>query len=201
MGIIDTLKAYDDSALEYAEATKYGDMKELCDRFLMMLPDKAYILDFGCGSGRDSKYFISKGYIVDAIDGSKNLCDLASDFIGQPVKHMTFDELDEEDKYDGIWACSSILHVERKELPAILEKMLTALKSNGVIYTCFKIGDKYEIKDGKYYNYMTRDILEGMLKELKNESVMIDYFESETKSGVNRPNAHWGNYFIKKPLK
>lgn len=37
------------------------------------------ILDFGCGSGRDTKYFISRGYQVDAIDGSKELAKLLQD--------------------------------------------------------------------------------------------------------------------------
>ena len=68
---------------------------------------------------------------------------------------MKFDELSEESKYDGIWACSSILHVERENLPDILRKMIKALKEDGVIYTCFKIGNQEIVQDGKYYNYIT----------------------------------------------
>ena len=35
---------------------------------------------------------------------------------GIPVKHMLFQDLDEKEVYDGIWACSSILHVPANEL-------------------------------------------------------------------------------------
>ena len=81
----DTLKYYNDNAEKFYEQTKNGDMKEAYNRFLVMLPDKAYILDFGCGSGRDSKYFLEKGYVVKAVDGSEKLCELASEYIGQKV--------------------------------------------------------------------------------------------------------------------
>lgn len=194
----DTLKYYNENAKQYCEATKNGDMTGVYGRFLCFLPDKAYILDFGCGSGRDSKYFLEHGYTVKAIDGSEKLCHLASEYIGQEVECMKFDELSDEKTYDGIWACSSILHVERENLPDILKKMIRALKDNGVIYTCFKIGDTEVVQDGKYYNYMTREILEDMLKEVDPASRIVDYFENGTCSNINRPTAAWGNYLIRK---
>lgn len=194
----DTLKYYNENAKKYCEATKNGDMTGVYSRFLCFLPDNAYILDFGCGSGRDSKYFLEKGYTVKAIDGSEKLCELASDYIGQKVECMKFNELSSVSLYDGIWACSSILHVERENLPDILRKMIKALKDDGVIYTCFKIGDAEIIQDGKYYNYINKDILEDMLKEVDPNSQIVDYFESGAYANVNRPTATWGNYLIKK---
>lgn len=56
--------------------------------FLGKLQEGAYILDFGCGSGRDTKYFLEQGYQVDAIGGSAELCKLASELTGIEVKHM-----------------------------------------------------------------------------------------------------------------
>lgn len=125
-------------------------MKENYDKFLSKIPRESYILDFGCGSGRDSKYFIENGYKVKAIDGSIEMCKLASEYINKDVECMKFDELNEENTYDAIWACSSILHVEKEELPNILNKMIRVLKLNGVIFTAFKKGEGYEIKEGKY---------------------------------------------------
>ncbi len=194
----DTLKYYNENAEKYCEATKYGDMSESYNRFMVLLPDKAYILDFGCGSGRDSKFFLEKGYTVRAIDGSEKLCELASDYIGQKVECMKFDELSDESKYDGIWACSSILHVEREKLPDILRKMIKALKEDGVIFTSFKIGAQEVVQDGKYYNYITREILEEMLEQVDPDSKVVDYFENGTCKNVDRPTATWGSYLIKK---
>ena len=194
----DTLKYYNENAEKFYEQTKNGDMSEAYNRFMVFLPDKAYILDFGCGSGRDSKFFLEKGYIVRAIDGSEKLCELASNNIGQKVDCMKFEELSDESTYDGIWACSSILHVERESLPDILRKMIKALKEDGVIYTSFKIGNKEIIQDGKYYNYITKEILEDMLKQVDQSAFIIDYFESGTCKNIDRPTATWGNYYIKK---
>ena len=69
-----------------------------------MLPLGSRILDFGCGSGQDTKYFLEKGYRVEATDGSDELCKLASAFTGIEVKEMLFQDLDASGKYKGIWA-------------------------------------------------------------------------------------------------
>ncbi len=193
-----TLQYYNEHAESYCEQTKNGDMQSLYEKFLILLPEKSYILDFGCGSGRDSKYFLEHGYKVDAIDGSEKMCELASQYIGQKVNCMKFQELSEVSKYDGIWACSSILHVERDQLSDVLRKMLEAIKEGGIIYTCFKKGDQEEIKEGKYYNYLTKEMLQRLLKEVDPKTQIIDYFESETATNVNRPSTTWGNYLIKK---
>lgn len=84
-----------------------------------------------------AKYFLNQGYQVDAVDGSEKICKAASEYVGIPVRNMLFQELDETEKYDGIWACSSILHVPKDKLPVVLQKMSDALKENGVIYTSF----------------------------------------------------------------
>ena len=191
----DTLKFYNENAEKYCEQTINGDMTEAYNSFMVFLPDKAYILDFGCGSGRDSKFFIEKGYTVRAIDGSKELCKLASKYIGQKV-----DELNDESMYDGIWACSSILHVEREQLPDILRKMIRAIKEDGVIYASFKIGDKEIVQDGKYYNYITKEVFEDMLMRIDPSSKIVEYYETGTCKDVNRPTAAWGNYLIKKKI-
>ncbi len=145
----DTLKYYNDNAQTYFEQTKNAELAKLYDRFLKPLPSDAYILDFGCGSGRDSKYFLDKGYRVDAIDGSTEMCELASEYIKQEVLCKDFEELNEANKYDGIWTCSSILHIEKENLPNILIKMINALKVDGVIYISFKLGTGSKVIEGR----------------------------------------------------
>lgn len=173
-----TLKYYNENAEVYCEQTLILNIQDNYDKFLKHLSKDAYILDFGCGSGRDSKYFIEKGYKVKAIDGSDQMCKFARKYIDQEVTCMNFEELNDINTYDAIWACSSILHVEKENLPNILLKMINAVKPNGIIYASFKIGTGYEIQNGKYYNYLTKKDMVQLLKGINEDIKIIDYFET-----------------------
>ena len=99
-----TIEYYNQNADMFAQGTRLVDFTVVQERFRKMLPVGSRILDFGCGSGRDTKYFLEKGYRVEATDGSAELCKLASAFTGIEVKEMLFQDLDASGKYKGIWA-------------------------------------------------------------------------------------------------
>lgn len=132
-----TIAFYDE---QYAESTAHLDMQKLYDRFEKYLPEGASVLDAGCGSGRDSKHFIEKGYIVTAFDASGIMCEYASMLTGQEVRKLTFQEMDYQDCFDGIWACASLLHVPEDELVSVIKKVIAALKPGGVLYASWKYG-------------------------------------------------------------
>ena len=124
-----TLDYYNQNAETFVSNTVSVDFKQTQDKFVNRLETGDYILDFGCGSGRDTKYFLEAGLRVDAIDGSEELCKIASEYTGIEVKKMLFQELDSDSKYDGIWACSSILHLPKNDLKLVLRKINTALNA------------------------------------------------------------------------
>ena len=126
-----TIAYYNQNASSFIQGTVSVDFQKTQDKFLNVLPGKR-VLDFGCGSGRDTKYFLGNGLAVTAMDGSEELCKYASAYTGIPVKNMIFQDLDEMNQYDGIWACSSILHLPKKELKMVFHKMVTALDTNGL---------------------------------------------------------------------
>ena len=68
------------------------------------------------------KYFLEKGYRVDAVDGSEEICKITREYVKIEVKKMLFSELSFVNKYEGIWACSSILHLSKDELQDVLYK-------------------------------------------------------------------------------
>lgn len=193
-----TLEYYNKNAKIYFEQTLIGNLQQNYDRFLKHLQPNAYILDFGCGSGRDSKYFLNNGYKVKAIDGSIEMCKLASKYLHQEVNCMKFEELKDINIYDGIWACSSILHVEKENLLDILTKMINSLKINGIIYTSFKIGTGYDIKEGKYYHYLTKNEMLEILNKASKTVELIDYFETFPSTKRIAQNTIWCNFIIKK---
>ncbi|MEO3356336.1 class I SAM-dependent methyltransferase [Acinetobacter haemolyticus] len=163
-----TLDYYDINALGFFESTFKVDMESLYLPFLRYLPDQAFILDLGCGSGRDTLAFKNKGYQVAATDYSKELVDKASQLTGINVRFESFYELSEQNQYDGVWACASLLHCERERLPDVLEKILKALKGNGICYMSFKYGAGDRYNDGRQFTDMDESQAQSLLKKFDN---------------------------------
>ena len=123
-----TINYYNKYTKSFIQTTRSVDFTNIQNKFLSYLPSGASILDFGCGSGRDTKYFIKRNYNVTAIDGSEEICKEASKYTGIKVKQMLFEELNDQNIYDGIWACASILHLSKNDLFLVFHKMNKALK-------------------------------------------------------------------------
>lgn len=163
-----TIDYYNKHVEEFTTSTFEVDMKSLYQPFLAELPEGARILDVGCGSGRDTLAFKNKGYQVDAIDYSEELVKKATRLTGIPIKLKSFYEVDEYEAYDGIWACASLLHCERSRLAEVLEKMVQALKPNGVIYMSFKYGDSDRDQDGRQFTDLDENQAEALLELFDN---------------------------------
>lgn len=191
-----TIDYYNTHAKAFFDNTKDISFTEIQDRFLSKLFPGAFILDFGCGSGRDTKYFLERGYAVDAMDGSEAMCRLASACTGISVRHMYFEQLEDKDKYDGIWACSSILHLDMDSLTDVLKKMAIAVKTNGIIYTSFKYGAFSGMRNGRYFTDITEETAEDIIKKV--ESLMIEevWISSDVRPG--RSEEKWLNLILRK---
>ena len=192
----ETIDYYDKNANNFIESTQNVDMHLTQDRFLTLLPSDSCILDFGCGSGRDTKYFLGKGCAVDATDGSAEICKLASEFTGIRVKHMLFQELSAEDKYDGIWACSSILHLPKSELLYVFQRMIRALTGHGVIYTSFKYGTFEGERGGRYFTDFTEDAFQEFLQLFPGLSIEDDWITADVRP--DRSDEKWLNLLLRK---
>lgn len=190
-----TLNYYDQNADIFVQGTVSVDFKETQDKFLQALSGKN-ILDFGCGSGRDTKYFMESGLDVTAIDGSQKLCKRASEYTGIQVKHMMFQDLDEVDCYDGIWACSSILHLPKDELKAVFNKMGRALKPNGIIYTSFKYGDFEGERNGRFFTDFNLEIFKDFIKDVKDILIEEAWITGDVRPG--REEEKWLNLLLRK---
>lgn len=193
---IQTLNYYNQNALQFSSSTQSLDFVSVQNKFLSLLPPKAHILDFGCGSGRDTKYFLNHSYHTDAIDGSGELCRIASEYTGASVKQMLFQELSAADEYDGIWACSSILHSTYYELKDILKKLARALKKEGILYASFKYGDFEGMRNGRYFIDMTEDKLQKILQETKVFDLKEKWITTDIRPG--RDEEKWMNIILVK---
>ena len=154
------------------------------------------ILDFGCGSGRDTKYFLNNGYHVTATDGSGVICKMATDYTGIQVKQMLFEELDDRNQYDGIWACASVLHLSREKLPNIFHKMHQALKTNGIIYTSFKYGTFEGERNDRYFTDFTEGMFEEFVRKISGLQIEKMWITGDVREG--RGDERWLNILLRK---
>lgn len=191
-----TIYYYNSNAKEFVLGTVAIDFEYTQKKFTDRLSKNSVILDFGCGSGRDTKYFISKGYQVEAIDGSIELCRLASEYTGIEVKNMFFNELEQVKKYDGIWACSSILHLPVNELVDVMRKMVIALKDKGIIYTSFKYGTFAGERNGRYFTDMTEDSFADFIKQIENVTTEEQWISTDVRP--KREEEKWLNLILRK---
>ena len=191
-----TLDYYNENANAFVADTVSVDFRQTQNKFLNRFESGAYILDFGCGSGRDTKYFLEAGLRVDATDGSEELCRIAGEYTGIEVKQMLFQELNSLEIYDGIWACSSILHLSKKELRYVFGKMVAALKENGIVYTSFKYGEYEGQRNGRYFTDFTIELFTDFLQDIEHISLEEYWITGDIRLG--RGEEKWLNLMLQK---
>lgn len=187
---------YDQNAQEFFNATINVDMYSLYDQFLPLLKPGSLILDAGCGSGRDSLHFKKQGFKVEAFDSSAELVKLASEHTGLAVKHMSFSELTDQSKFDAIWACASILHLNKEQLKIVFRTFHDALKANGIFYTSFKYGSFEGTKNGRHFTNFAEERFTAFNDELNLFRINKMWVTADVRP--EKQDEQWLNIILKK---
>lgn len=189
-----TLDYYNTQANAYTKDTLNVQFSEFQQDFLAFIPNGGYVLDLGCGSGRDSKAFVAAGYQVTAVDGSAELCKIASNNIGQPVIHSTFQDYHPKQKFDGIWACASLLHLKHTDIQDVIARLANDLKENGCFYASFKYGDYTGLRNGRYFTDFTEKSFSELVENIQNITIEKTKITSDVRPG--RDQEKWLNVFM-----
>jgi len=187
-----TFQFYADNAQEYASRrTKPTKMLSV---FLAEMVKSAAILELGCGAGLEAQYMQSKGFDVTATEGNPELAKFAVKRLGDSVKIMRFDELADQNCYDGIWANMCLLHAPWDELDAIIGVIHNALKPNGLLMASFKVGDGAK-RDRleRYYNLPTK---EALLEKFSANAPWTDIKITPGDSGVGHDGAGYNAVWV-----
>lgn len=207
---MDSTNYYNENASKYIADTMDADMSAIRNRFLSHLPHpwgrrhkvtegeegEVTILDAGCGSGRDVKAFKELGFQVYAIDSSETFVEHCRSIIGGNVKLAAFQDYTTDIKFDGIWACASLLHLTPEELPGVLLKFSGFLKPGGVFFMSFKYGNKNYIKDNRYFNCCTTESITGLLHNIKDIEILENFITGDVREG--RSEEKWVNVIVRK---
>lgn len=140
---------YESNAEGYARRTLDADMGAQQARFLAHIPQGGRILDVGCGAGRDLAAFREGGYAAEGIEPAEALAAIARRHSGAPVRVLPVQALTDEGRYHGIWACASLLHLRRAELPKALARLGRALQPGGVLWVSLKDGRGQHVERGQ----------------------------------------------------
>ena len=191
-----TIDYYNNNAAQYFSNTVNVDMSECCDRFLKYVVPGGRIIDIGAGSGRDIKYFKDKGYDVDGIDASEEMCRLASEYSGSEVICEMIQDWYPTQKYDGIWANAALLHLSIIEIEKFVCRVSDYLNSDGVFYISMKKG----VQTGSDNNgRLFTDFSEKKAQEIVSKNTALEIIDSWImEDGLGRNEAKWLNVIMRR---
>jgi SAM-dependent methyltransferase len=179
--MIDNREYYRKYAQRFFDRTAYENVEELYAGFLPLLPRGAHILDAGCGSGRDTKAFRERGYMVTAFDATPEMAALAEHFTGQAVRVLRFQEMNYVAQFDGIWSCASLLHVPLMELPTVFDRFIIALKPSGYWRMSFKYGEGEKQRGERMFTDFTAESLTNFLNGFAALRIVEVYTSGDTR--------------------
>ena len=191
-----TIEYYNNEADRFFESTVSVDFSKIQEQFLKYVKPGGRILDLGCGSGRDSRAFLERGYEVVAVDGSRELAKIAGAYIGQKVIVADFREFEPEGTFDGIWACASLLHLLREEIAAVMRRMAAHLAEGGCFYASFKYGEFQGERNGRHFTDMTEESFKVLLREAPG--LIIEELFTSGDVRANRESEKWLNVLMRK---
>ena len=188
-----TREFYNQNADEYTARTLAIDPAHEREKFMACLPAGATVLDVGCGSGRDLEIFRHAGFDPIGVDGSEEMCTRARMHSGCRVYHNTFEEFTPNRPVDGVWAMASLVHTADKDLPALLHRLWSWLKPEGVMYACFKDKNAAGISgaDSRLFNGFSLDEVKHLFGTLEGAEIL----ETWASDGHNTV---WQNIILKK---
>lgn len=150
-------------------------------------------MDAGCGSGRDANHFAEQGFQVEAIDASPMMIAAASQYSGVSTSVMRMEEITAVGKYDGIWACASLVHMSYDNIGPVLQILINALKREGVLLVSLKHGHGQVVEGGRQFQLFDEDIIEKIIGQLTDVKVR-EIWTSVNQSRV--ADRRWLNFVI-----
>ncbi len=196
---MDSIDYYNRYAVPYYEETVDASMEEVMKPFVKLLSEEsenAEVLDLGCGSGRDTLLLEEYGFYVTPMDGSEEMCKLAEVNTDKEVLQMTYDEMEFDDVFDGIWACASLIHLTEDEMRKVMKKLVQALKENGVLYFSVHRGDRDGIYHGRYFHDYNRRELQSLMEEYPELEVVDIWTTQDVRS--EKSDKLWLNVLARK---
>jgi len=137
------VKIYDQMANKYAEIFDGDDSDNVfLDKFLAGIVAGGRLLDLGCGTGRISSYCANKGFSVLGVDLSEKMLEIAKN--NYPNIHFQYGDIrriESSELFDGVLLAYSLFHIEKNQIPEVLDGVVRVLKPDGKIFLALQEGE------------------------------------------------------------
>lgn len=167
-----TQKYYSKNAKRFFDETVGLDLSVSCEAFIEYLEPGAKVLDLGCGSGRDSKFFLDRGFNLESWEPNNDLAELAEQYLLRPVRRSAALEISNQDKFNGIWCSASLLHLHEADFKIFLETMPASLLPGGIFYASFKWGEGEIINEGRFFLMMNECRIRSYFQRIPNLRIL-----------------------------
>jgi SAM-dependent methyltransferase len=191
-----TIDFYNQNSERYDKTTFSLKLEIPWIEFTSRVKPSGRILDVGCGSGRDMRHFIDLGYYVEGIEPSREMAKIARSRTGAIIHEIAAEQIDFNSQFDGVWACASLLHVDRSKMEETYNSIMRSLKRSGVFYFSLKSGVGIVRKeDGRLFaNYSSNEIEELVAARSDAKS----FVSWESSDALNTINTKWLNFIVVK---
>lgn len=165
------IRVYDEDASSFEERSKNYLQDHIirdAELFVLSLPGR-YVLDLGCGPGRDMAFLTEKGLRVFGLDISSGMIQICKkkglNIVKGDVERLPF----RKGSFDGLWAYTSLLHIPKTNFRESLERLAGLLKDRGILYLGMKEGNfegfeqEGKYKEKRFHSLYRNEELRGLL--------------------------------------
>ena len=188
-----TIACYDATAADFASRWGTLRLERALAAFTQHLSGQRRVLDLGCGPGRDIDFLthldctvtgldLSAGMLFEARRRLPQACLVQAELRNPPLA---------SERFDGIWACASLLHLPRTDLNRALAELVRLLRQpGGVLYLALKGGQGEQWvtgADGRrtFFAYYQPDEIETSLTHAGFQ--ILERWTAKDQAGRDRP--------------
>ena len=129
-----TLSYYANNAKHLSQRYESAKVDNIHSLLLKIFPSKSYLLEIGCGSGRDAGFMHRKGYDVLAIDGSREMIAEAKRCHPELADRLEVTKIPDElhfepSSFDGVYCIATLMHLDKSAIDQTIEKVAMILKA------------------------------------------------------------------------